>query len=147
MKYVVPDGPDVGREFVAFKDEYKDPGYIRFTDNDEIRDYNEAFIRRCAVPGLVEGRKEDSGKPSWRLFYTFLQDVEQVVKVLEFGAKKYAPDNWKKVPEAQERYGEAARRHILASMLGEENDPESGLSHEAHAIASLLFRMAKKRGL
>lgn len=65
--------------------------------------------------------------------------LEEVVEVFEFGARKYAPDNWLKVPDGERRYRAAALRHLMSMHDGEHLDPESGLSHRAHCIASLLM--------
>lgn len=65
--------------------------------------------------------------------------VRQVVQVLAYGAKKYAPNNWQKVPDARERYFSAAERHLIAWQQGEDRDFESGLPHLAHAACCLLF--------
>ena len=59
--------------------------------------------------------------------------------MLEFGAARYQVDNWMHVPDARRRYYDAAMRHIEAWLLGEQNDPESGLPHLAHAVCCLLF--------
>lgn len=84
-----------------------------------------------------EGQKFDDGK----LRFDLLPEgaLEEIVKVLGYGARKYAPDNWKKVPDARRRYFAAAMRHIMAWHSGEEKDPESGLSHLAHAGCCILF--------
>ena len=84
-----------------------------------------------------EGYKADAEKPDWSLLP--LDVVEDVVRVLTVGAKKYARDNWQKVPNARERYFAAALRHMTAWQKGEENDPETGLPHLAHAQCCLVF--------
>lgn len=89
------------------------------------------------APALAQGVKHDAGKEQWGLLP--LLAVQDIVRVLTFGAKKYAPDNWRKVPQAQERYYDALLRHLVAWRLGEQNDPESGLPHLAHAGCCLLF--------
>lgn len=86
-----------------------------------------------------EGVKYDNGKPQWRLLPW--SGVSQVVDVLTFGATKYAPDNWKYVPNAEERYIDAALRHLTAYVQGEKKDLETGKSHLAHCICCLLFLM------
>ncbi len=83
------------------------------------------------------GVKFDTGKPSPSLLP--MKPLLEVVKVLDFGAKKYARDNWQKVSNAEERYLDAALRHLMAFTDGEENDEESGLSHLAHCMCCLLF--------
>ena len=84
----------------------------------------------------MEGVKYDNGKLQWNLLP--FEALEDTVRVLEFGAKKYAPDNWKKVPDAERRYYDAAVRHLIASQK-EEIDPESGYSHISHAMCCLIF--------
>jgi hypothetical protein len=86
---------------------------------------------------VVAGRKDDKGKPDYTLLpFGALDDV---VKVLTFGANKYARDNWRKVPNADIQHPAAAFRHIRSRLLGERLDPESGLPHVAHAVCRLLF--------
>jgi hypothetical protein len=84
-----------------------------------------------------EGRKDDNAKPRWDLLPMGL--VEETVKVLTFGAKKYADNNWMKVANFNERYWAALMRHLVAWRSGEINDPETGLSHLAHAVCNLVF--------
>ena len=81
--------------------------------------------------------KHDTEKARWDLLP--LDAVAPVVDVLTFGAKKYAPDNWKTVPEWDRRYYAAAMRHLVAWSQGEWLDPESGLPHLAHANCCILF--------
>jgi hypothetical protein len=63
----------------------------------------------------------------------------EIVKVLEFGAKKYDVDNWQRVPQARTRYFDAAMRHLIAWREGESTDAESGLHHLAHAGCCVVF--------
>ena len=88
-------------------------------------------------PNHTGGRKFDGGKLQYGLLPPLaLQDV---VKVLTFGAQKYEIDNWKRVPDAKRRYFDAANRHIWAYKAGEINDDETGINHLAHAICCLMF--------
>lgn len=64
---------------------------------------------------------------------------EQLVKVLTYGAGKYAPDNWKKVEDPVNEYYAALRRHLNAWRKGEKTDGESGLPHLAHVAANVMF--------
>ncbi len=86
------------------------------------------------------GRKNDAGKRQWRLLPWAA--VDQIVGVLTEGARKYAPDNWRKVPDWRGRYFDAALRHLAAWQRGEANDPEWGYSHLAHAGCCVLFLLA-----
>ena len=83
------------------------------------------------------GRKFDDDKLEYGLLPP--NALNDVVKVLSYGAKKYARDNWKYVPEGERRYFDAAQRHLWAYKRGELIDPETGISHIAHAICSLMF--------
>jgi hypothetical protein len=64
--------------------------------------------------------------------------MNQTAAVLKFGAIKYAEHNWRK-GFAWSRPLAAAMRHILAFNAGEDKDPESGLSHLAHAACCIMF--------
>lgn len=81
------------------------------------------------------GVKETLGKLRWTLLPWIA--IKEVVKVLEYGAKKYDEDNWKKVEP--QKYKEAAFRHWIAYVEGEKLDPETGYSHLAHLACDILF--------
>ena len=83
------------------------------------------------------GQKDDIGKTRYDLVPWTA--VEEMVKVLTFGAKKYDPDNWRYVPDAHDRYFAAALRHLVAYKRGEEKDKETNLSHLAHAMCCVAF--------
>lgn len=85
----------------------------------------------------IIGVKYDAGKPTFDLIPPHIE--LEVAKVLEFGERKYGADNWKHVENAKRKYIAAARRHLNAHQRGERLDPESGLTHIAHAICSLMF--------
>ena len=91
----------------------------------------------------AEGIKHDETKPRWDLIP--IEPIEEVVKVLTYGAAKYADDNWKKVPNWRRRYFSACMRHIIAWWKGEIKDKESGQTHLAHAICCLLFAMWREK--
>jgi hypothetical protein len=86
---------------------------------------------------MSEGRKADAGKSRLELLPP--RAALAVGHVLRFGAEKYAPENWRKVTDGSQRYVGAALRHTMAWLNEENDDPESGLPHLAHAICSLLF--------
>ena len=86
----------------------------------------------------MKGKKNDSNKVSFAAFGGITQALFEVAKTLDFGARCYGIGNWKGVE--QHRYDSAAMRHILKSSV-EKTDPDSGLHHKAHAIASLLFSL------
>lgn len=93
---------------------------------------------RCTpAEAKITGTKLDQTKPRWSLLPS--GTIAQVIDVLEYGAKKYAVNNWVNVPDANARYYDAAMRHLDAWWNGEMNDEESGLPHLAHACCCVLF--------
>lgn len=95
--------------------------------------------RMAALDDVAEkpGQKFDSAKARYDLLP--FAALESVVDVLTYGAKKYAPDQWRDVPEARRRYFAAALRHLVAWWGGERLDKESGLHHLAHATCCVMF--------
>lgn len=86
------------------------------------------------------GLKYDSGKPRWSLLMRGCANALQaVVRVLTFGAQKYADDSWQGVQNGQQRYRDALYRHMNAIERGELVDDESGESHWAHVATNALF--------
>jgi hypothetical protein len=82
-----------------------------------------------------EGLKYDTGKLRWDLLP--IDCIEDVVKILSFGANKYGPNNWQGIEE--DRYYAALMRHLSAYRQGQLIDEESGLSHLAHAMCNVVF--------
>lgn len=88
------------------------------------------------VSKLTEGTKFDGGKPTTSLLPS--KPLLEIAKVLDFGAAKYEPHNWKKGIKYS-RVLSAAQRHLLAWNDGEQLDPDSKLTHLAHAACNILF--------
>ena len=65
--------------------------------------------------------------------------VNEIGKVLTYGAKKYSPNSWQTIDDAENRYFAALLRHLFAYRKGEILDPESGLPHMSHAAANVMF--------
>jgi len=80
--------------------------------------------------------KFDGSKLPLHLLST--EAMNQTAAVLAFGAEKYAAHNWRK-GFVWSRPLSAAMRHITAFNAGEDKDPESGLSHLAHAACCIMF--------
>ena len=116
--------------------------FPEFTD-DETKAMKALAEHMGQMADRLEGMKFDENK----LDYTLVpwDGMDEVVKVLEFGAKKYARDNWKKVENAQTRYLAAAFRHLIHHNNGEAADPETGISHLAHATCCMLFLLALEK--
>lgn len=104
----------------------------------------EPFVSVEDAPTTTTGSKHDSGKPLMGAVPP--SALLAVARVLTFGAEKYGRDNWRQVESAETRYLDAALRHINAHQRGEGVDPESGESHLAHAVCSLMFMLELKEG-
>lgn len=85
---------------------------------------------------MTGGSKFDTEKAPLELLDAYA--LEEVAKVLDIGRKKYAQHNWRKGIAVSRLLG-AALRHIFAYTRGEDNDPERGLSHIAHAMCCCMF--------
>jgi len=84
----------------------------------------------------ISAVKHDDGKAPMNLLSR--EALEQTAMVMAFGKEKYAAHNWRK-GFAWSRPLSAAMRHLMAFNDGEDKDPESGLSHLAHAACCIMF--------
>ena len=101
--------------------------------------------KAAPCPARNGGRKDDQAKLPYHLLAP--EFLEEVSRVLEFGANKYAARNWEK-GMAWHRPFAALMRHMWAWWKGEGNDPETGYSHLAHAACCIMFLLAyEKRGI
>lgn len=94
-------------------------------------------LKKSQSPDHKGGRKFDGDKLQYGLLPAIA--LKEVVKVLTYGAQKYEPDNWRRVPDGNRRYFDAAQRHIWQYKEGEMYDPETGFHHLAHAVCCLMF--------
>ena len=122
-------------KFVLLCDDCLSPDNIK-KESEKINSLKPLITTLDAYNSLI-GKKFDQEKDRWDLLP--FESVTQIVKVLTFGAKKYEPNNWQKVPEAKSRYFAACMRHLNAWWGGEKIDPESGIHHLAHAGCCILF--------
>lgn len=91
-----------------------------------------------------KGMKDDFKDDKLRWDLLPIEPIEEVVKVLTEGAKKYAPNNWQLVENATERYYAALLRHLTAWRKGEEYDNGVGgigTKHLAQVICNAVFLM------
>ena len=93
---------------------------------------------------MSAGEKHDAGKPRYDLIPPGV--LWDLARVLTYGAEKYAPGNWAKVPDAEARYYAALMRHLEAWRMGVVVDEESQLPHLAHALCCLTFLAAFSSG-
>lgn len=102
-------------------------------------DWNKITISSKVVEGdgsAGGAMKFDGDKLPVNLLST--EALLQTAAVLKFGADKYHAHNWRD-GFAWSRPLAAAMRHIMAFNDGENKDPESGLSHLAHAACCIMF--------
>jgi hypothetical protein len=101
------------------------------------KDIKKTETEQCTVPDVDNSAlRYNSGKLQWSL--VDFDALEDMVKVLEFGAKKYSEDNWKKGLKTNE-IAESMMRHLFAYLRGEDIDPESGLPHTGHIMCNAMF--------
>lgn len=93
-------------------------------------------INATEAPTEGVARKYDSSKVQLELLS--VPAMMAIGEVMTFGARKYEAHNWRKGFQWSRLLG-AALRHLMAYMAGEDKDPESGLSHLAHAGCCVMF--------
>lgn len=82
------------------------------------------------------GNRFNQGKLQWHL--VDFKALEPMVKVLMYGAKKYAPDQWKNGLSKKDTL-DSLLRHVHAILAGEMNDVEFGESHIGHILCNAMF--------
>jgi hypothetical protein len=151
--HVYKDKPDIGESAWIGTPSYllsNSFGYCPDNWRDTLVEVPDNFFKNLPIdpppqvvdvkPDSYKGLKSDSNKRQWGLLPW--NALKIVVDVLMFGAKKYAPENWKLVDNAEERYKDAAMRHLAAVFEGEWLDSESGLPHLAHLVCCALFMLS-----
>jgi len=81
--------------------------------------------------------KTPYGERKPKISSTPVRAIREMGEVFELGAKKYGRYNWRIHQVAATVYYDAAWRHLTAWFEGEDIDPESGVSHLAHAMACM----------
>lgn len=93
------------------------------------------------MSGAEKNDKIDNKVPAE---YITLDGVESMCRAFAYGANKYADYNYYKGHTVNQLCA-AAIRHILQYKDGEDTDPESGVCHIGHAMASLAMLEKQKR--
>ena len=89
---------------------------------------------------MSDGKKYDGGKVRMDLLPP--KAIDELGKVLTYGAEKYGDDNWQEVKT--HRYVAALLRHLFAWMGGETHDKESELHHLSHCLCNAAFLVHKE---
>lgn len=103
---------------------------------ESFKEEAERKLKQFEEQMAIRGVKLDADKPPMSLLDRHA--LEAIAGVLAFGARKYSAHNWRKGIEYS-RLLDAAIRHLYAFSDGEDVDPESGLSHVAHAGCCVMF--------
>jgi len=69
--------------------------------------------------------------------------VIEGIKAMEYGAKKYGPEQWRDVDMERVDFLNALERHLLAYKSGEKLAEDSGVSHLGHIIANCAILLVK----
>jgi hypothetical protein len=108
--------------------------------SDSISKYNEQFQDEEQAREIETTAKKalryNKHKRRWAL--VDFDSLEDMVKVLEFGANKYSDNNWKKGLKTTE-IAESLMRHLFTYLQGEDIDTESNLSHTGHILCNAMF--------
>lgn len=111
--------------------------------------YADTFLSACGMRNQLPPYSEPKGEcrksadESTKIRYDLLpfEPLEDIARVLAFGASKYGENNWKRGARWG-RYFAALLRHLTAWWRGQDLDPETNLPHLAHAGCCLLFLMS-----
>lgn len=126
------------------KTDYVLPDTATITE-EQAKKILEEGVRRIQADEPFESKKlntatkYDSGKIEWNLLPW--DAVEEIIKVLQFGAGKYDPWNWAENGGFKfSRLFNSSMRHFIAWFWKrEDKDPESGIHHLAHLGCNVLF--------
>ncbi len=143
---------EAGERWVAQEDARvrKDQRLQSLLSEDRCVNYeNETIMnttqRECKVETsdkveFFEGKcpKFDSGKI--RLDLLPIRPLKDTAEVLTYGLNKYGKDSWREGEMIEwSRVYSSLQRHLFAFQAGEDNDPETGYSHLAHAACNILM--------
>lgn len=101
-------------------------------------------------PEPVEGADPDESYLPARCVRVLLEIhgddlLSDAARAFGHGCAKYGRDTWRASPweadngRGRMEYESALYRHLYADQIGEKTDPDSGLPHVAHALASALI--------
>ena len=129
-----------GSHCINNKKIWKPVNMLQKSITQEIQDFNLKMLNGINLDQQIPGTKYDQDK----LQYTLIPPhaLAEVARNLTIGLKKYKErDNWKKVPNAEQRYLDALYRHLEAHRKGEIYDPDSSVPDMYHLSAVIVNAM------
>lgn len=126
---------DVYREMECPKHE----GQTMFSKRETLEQAEERVFKKIVKDASIRAKTNDHGKPP--LANLPWKGLREVSFVQAFGHDKYGDFHNYKAGMEVSRIMSCALRHISEYMDGNDNDPESGKSHLAHAACRLLFAL------
>jgi hypothetical protein len=103
---------------------------------------DESACVRTSLPPLERlNMKYDTGKTQFALVPP--ESLKEVADVFTFGAAKYGANNWRDDGgnTSHLRTYNSIQRHLNAWLASEDIDPESGMTHLAHAATQVMILM------
>jgi hypothetical protein len=83
---------------------------------------------------LQVGLNQEDIKPN-----LMLEAFVLMANVMEFGAKKYERNNWRKKPSHMCESIDSLMRHLKALLVGDTLDEDSGIHHLGHVMCNIMF--------
>jgi len=105
-------------------------------DDSRIIDVQGKYSEWDDYPKEDKSLRYNQWKPDWT--YVHFWSLVGMVRVLEFWAKKYSRDNWKK-PTDLNTILASAQRHLADMIDGNPIDADSWLPNHDHLLCNLLF--------
>lgn len=102
------------------------------------KDLEDQLKKKAQPATSVQADRYNSGKPQLSYPLSARFALEGVAQVMEFGAKKYARDNWKKGLPLEATL-DSLLRHLTKLLDGETIDEESGCHHLDLLATNALF--------
>ena len=133
---------DVGRTISFSREELvlRDitPVYTALDTGDfEIKGLRQMIEEESQLDNKLAARY-NTGKPKLSFVHPII--MEEIARVMEYGAKKYARDNWRKGLPINSII-DSALRHLMDFKEGSTYDKESNETELGHAACNIMFAM------